>query len=402
MQFSYVAYARAEGVLKGKVEAPDPEEAQAVITAMGYKIIKLQAARQIPGLEILFPSLFKTGAKDLIHFSRQVSSMLASGGNLMRALELAESEAKSRLMKRIVSDMRAALSGGGGFSDAMRRHPKTFDRLFISVVEVGEHTGRIGPALDQLADMIEHDVETKAKAIKSLMYPMAIMGMSLVTLGVLITFAVPPLMNVFDQMGSDVPAMTRIAVAGVSAVTDNMVPGAIGLAAFFGGITVLRRMESTRRHVDTVMLKTPLVGSLAVASDIARFSRTMSMLLGAGVNISEALKMAVASCSNSRIRDTMAAAEASLYAGRGLTEELRKHKILPTFFTELVMMGEEGNQLPRMMNDAATVYQKEKDAKMEALLSTLEPLSTMVVGGIVGFIAFSMFLPIYSGLDALG
>ncbi|MEX2431236.1 MAG: type II secretion system F family protein [Dehalococcoidia bacterium] len=402
MQFTYVAYTTGQGVLKGKVDAPDRDEASAFVTAQGYKVIKLQAVRQKPGLEILFPSLFKAGPKDVVHFARQIASMLASGGSLMRALELAQSEAKSRLMRRVVAAMRDRLAGGGSLTDAMKEHPKVFDRLFVSVVEVGEHTGRVGPSLDQLADMIEHDVETKQKAIKTMMYPMAIMGMSLVTLGVLITFAVPPLMNTFAQMGAEIPLMTRIAVEAVGFVTGNFVTGAIVLVALVVGFSLLKRLPSTRLYVDGFAIKAPLIGPLVVAGDLSRFSRTMAMLLGAGVSVSDTIKMAIEGCNNSRIRGAMVAAEASLYAGHGLTAELRKHKALPSFFVELVMMGEEGNQLPRMMNDAATTYQKEKDARLGAVLAALEPLSTLLVGGIVGFIAFAMFLPIYTGLGALG
>jgi type IV pilus assembly protein PilC len=304
-------------------------------------------------------------------------------------------------MRRIIIEMRETLEGGGSLSDAMLNHPKVFNKLFISVVQTGEATGRIGPALDQLADILESDVEAKAKAMKTMMYPMAIIGMSVITLGVLMTVAVPPLLQVFAQLGAEAPAMTKAAVLMVNFVTGNFLQVFIGSVVFFGTINVLRRLPSTASMIDSLLARAPLYGPLSIAGDLARFSRTMSLLLTAGVSVADALTLGIAGCKNVRVKEAFQAAEESLMSGHGLASELRKHSVLPTMFMELITMGEEGNQLPRMMNDAAIAYQKQRDEKLGAVLGALEPLSTMVVGLIVAFIAFSMFVPIYSGLGAL-
>lgn len=401
MEFHYVAYTQDKGVFKGSLSAAERSDAAAALGTLGYTVLKIGEAKARPGLEVLFPSFFNVKPKDLIMLSRQIATMLGSGGSLLRALEMAEGQAKNRMMRRIIIEMRETLEGGGSLSDAMKNHPKVFNTLFVSVVQVGEATGRIGPALEQLADILESDVEAKQKAMKTMMYPMAIMGMSVITLGVLMTVAVPPLLQVFAQLGADAPALTKAAVAMVNFVKGNGLQVIAAVAVFFITINILRRLPSTASMIDSALARAPLYGPLTIAGDLARFSRTMSMLLSAGVPVADSLSLGIAGCKNVRVKEAFVAGEESLLSGHGLAPELRKHSVLPTMFMELVTMGEEGNQLASMMADAATAYQKERDEKLASVLGALEPLSTLVVGGIVAFIAFSMFVPIYSGLGAL-
>ena len=401
MKFNYLAYEPSRGVFKGKIEAPDQAEAKSAINSMGYRILKLKEDRARPGLEMLFPSFFTAGAGEIILFSRQVAAMLSSGGSLLRALEMAEEQSKNRVMRRTIADMRETLSSGGSLTDGLKKHPKVFDRLFQSVVEVGEFTGGLVPSLEQIADMLAADAEAKARAIKTMMYPMVIMGMSFMTLGVLMIVAVPPLLKVFDSMGADIPWMTLAAVAAIDFILDNWLKVSGGTALFFITVNVLRRIPAAARQVDAISAKLPLYGPLTLAGDLARFSKTMAMMLGAGVPLVDSLRLGTEGCKNVRVREAFIMGEESLLAGHGLTSALREHKVLPSMFVELVMMGEEGNQLAKMMGDAATTYQKEKEERLGSLLGALEPLSTVMVGGIVAFIAFSMFVPIYSGLDAL-
>ena len=401
MRFRYVAYLPERGVFKDTIEALDQNEAAAAVASLGYRLLKIAPVRGVPGLETLFPSMFKAGTGDLVRFFHQVASMMASGGNLMRAIEMAESESKNRVMRRALGEMRAHLADGESLSQVMRRHSDMFGELYISIVEAGESTGRLGPSLEQLADMLERDHEAKQRAMKTMMYPMTIIGMSFMTLAVLMVVAVPPLLKVFEEMGAGQPAAMTFTVNAIGFVKQNLLAilGA-GVAAAVG-LAVLRRLPGAAGVIDGVSARLPLLGPLTIAGDMARFSRTIGMLLEAGVALSDALPMAIGGCGNVRVREALRAGEESLLSGRGLAQELRRHRVLPSLFLELVSMGEDGNQMARMMSDAATTYQKERDDRLGALLGALEPASTVVVGAIVAFIAFSMFVPIYSGLDAL-
>ena len=398
MLFNYVAYTVEAGVEKGRVEAQTAVEARAEVVRNGYKPIMIKPARRLPGLEELFPTFFSPGTGDLIRFSRHIASMLASGGNLLRALEMLQRESPNGVMRRIVTQIKATLDDGGSLSDALKQHPTVFTPLYVSVAEVGEYTGRLAPALEQVADMQEREQEAKAKAMRTMMYPVVIIVLSLLTMGVLITVALPPMLKVFDRMGADIPLVTRLTVGMFNFGKERFLEIIIVLVVVGVVLALARRVTRISYLIDTAMLRTPQLGVVIMSSELSRFSRTVAMLLDSGVSLSAALGLGISGCKNQVVRRVFTDAEESLNSGQGLTVALRESPILPSLFVELVMIGEESNSLLRIMNDAADTFQKQLERRLDSLLGLLEPASTLVVGGVVGLMAFSMFVPIYSGL----
>ena len=401
MQFNYVAYTLEQGKVEGQVEASNEIEARREVIQRGYKPLRITRARQLPSREEIFPSVFKVSTAEKIRFFRQMAVMLSSGGNLLRTLEMLESESRNRALQRVLNSVRRSLEEGDSFSSALGQHPTVFDPLNVNIVEVGEHTGRLSPALEQLADILETEHEAKQKAIKTMMYPLGIIGLSLLTLGVLITVAMPPLLKSFERLGSDTPLVTRMAMGLVGGVIDNILAIFVGSVVVLVGFAVLRRVPRVRYWMDRAQLKTPLVGPLILASELSRFSRNTHMLLDSGVSASQAFQMGTSGCRNLLVRNAFEAAEESLMSGHSMAEALKRSGVLPTMFVELVTIGEESNSLRRAMGDSGKAYQKELDQRLGSLLGMLEPMSTVAVGAIVAFIAFSMFVPIYSGLEAI-
>lgn len=400
LQYRYLAYTLEGGVTSGRVEARDVAEATSLVRQRGYKLLRVAPAWKAPSLETLFPSLFSVNTGELVRLSRQLATMLSSGGNLLRTLEMLATETHNRALRRTLQDIRQTLDDGGSLSAALAQHPKVFSPLFVSVVEVGEYTGRLGPALEQMADMLEKDREAKQKAIRTMMYPMAIMGLSLITMGVLMTVALPPLLKVFSQMGSSVPMMTRIAINLVAGIKANFLSVFIGIIAVGIVFGLLKRIPKTRYWLDLAQTKAPVLGGFTVAGELARFARTITLLLEAGVPLATALRLATSGCKNQALRRAFNDAEESLVSGHGFAEALKRHSVLPMMFVQLVVIGEESNSLRRTLGDAANAYQQQMEHRLDSLLALMEPVSTLVVGGIVGFIAFSMFVPIYSGLNS--
>jgi type II secretory pathway component PulF len=234
------------------------------------------------------------------------------------------------------------------------------------------------------------------------MYPLAIIALSAVTLGVLMTVALPPLLKVFDQMDAEIPLMTKVVVGSVSWISGNY--GTIGLTLLLMTIALItiRKFERTSYAMDQVMLRAPTIGPFIIAGELSRFARTLSMLLEAGVTLASAIRLATTGAKNRELKRAFAECEESLLSGHGMIDTLRNYKTVPTMFIELLLLGEETNSLQKTMLDAAIAYQKQLESRLDALLGMLEPISTVVVGLIVGIIAFSMFVPIYSGLNAVG
>ncbi len=401
MEFKYEAYNIKDGVVTGRLEADSEAEARNAVVRNGHKPLRVSQAWRPPPIEDIFPSFFKVGTKELVGFSRRLSTMIASGGGLIRTLEMLSEETSNRVMRRTIEAIRRDLDEGSSLSEAIARHPKVFNALYVSVIEVGEFTGRLGPSLEQMSDILEREAEAKAKAIQTMMYPMAIMGLSVLTLGVLMAVALPPLLDTFDKLGADLPLMTKIAIGGATMLQENVMTLAIGVVGFVVAIVIAGKFSRVKYWMDALKVKIPIMGSLVVASQIARISRTSAMLLEAEVGLAPALQLARSGIGNALIRKAFDDAEASLMSGHGIAEALGRHPVLPSMFVQLMTIGEASNSLARTMADAATAYQKEFDGRLNTILGMLEPASTLVVGGIVGFIAMSMFVPIYSGISAI-
>jgi type II secretory pathway component PulF len=400
MEFQYVGYTLEQGIVRGRVEADNEAIAGQKVIQQGYKILEMKVARQLPALEDMFPSLFKLSQKELVRFTQQLAIMVRGGGSLQRALELLAAETQNRVLRRVLNSIIKSVDEGTTLSAAMQMHPKVFTARFFSVVGAGEHTGRLAPALEQLAKVMEREQEARDTVKRTMMMPMFTIGAAGLMLVMMLTVLMPPLLTTFERMGSDIPLITRIAMGGMGVITSNLKGVGLAIGGLIGLVLLSKKVDALDYWKNAIVIRTPILGQLILAGELALFSRTISMLLDSGISLANALPLAIAGTKNLVVRDAFRAGEESLIAGRGLSDALKEHSILPTMWVELVMIGEESNTLGLTMAELGNAYQKELENRLGSLLALLEPLSTMAVGGIVLFIALSMFLPIYSGLDA--
>ena len=413
MKFQYVAYNLEEGILKGRVEARNEVEARADLVTKGYKPLEVSKAMRLPSLEKLLLTKPKTG--ELVNFCRQTATMLASGANLLRVLTMLHDEAKSSGMKKVLGEIRARVEEGKEFSAALKEHPKVFDEVFVSLARVGEYTGKLGPALEELADIMSAQAEAKAKAGKTLMMPVFLIGSSFLMLGYMSFVALPPLLDVFSTMEVDVPLPTLLMVSSTEWIVAHILPGILqegqaatqpgiplALIATFYGYKQLRRNPKARYILDVGKTRLPLMGPLAIASELGRFTRILAVMLGNGVELPTALELGHNSSKNEAFRRAWRDAIESLETGAEIGKTLAAHKVLPTMFVELWSIGEETNTLPKSMGELADSYQKQYEDRIEGILAVAEPVSTFAVGGVVLFMALSVMKPILAAQDNLG
>lgn len=402
MQFNYVAYTLENGLHKGKIEADTEGEARGEVTRQGYKVLRIAPARTLPGLEEMFPSLFKVKTGELVRFSRQLATMVRGGSSLQRGLEMLEGETGNRVMRKVLGSVRKTIDQGGSLSGAFAEFPKVFNTRYTSVVEVGEHTGGLADSLEQLADTLAREHEAVQKFKRTMMMPAFTMGASFAMLVLMMTVMLPPLLSAFESRGTDVPLITKIAMAIIGTVESNMLY--IGGAVVIIGVTiaVVRRIPRTQYALHVMVTRLPVVGDLIVTREMAQFSRTNSMLLEAGVPLARSLPLAISGCKNLALLRAFNAGEESLMSGHGFSVAVGQYSVMPRLWVELVAVGEENNVMGRTLSDLATAYENEVENKLGSIIAMLEPASTFVVGGVVLFIALSMFLPIYSGMEDLG
>lgn len=402
MRFHYVAYATEHGIIKGKIDSPNLAEAQGAIAVQGYKVLNIKPARRLPGLEELFPTFFKAGTGELVRFSRHLATMVRGGSSLQWALEMIQAETGNRVMRHTIQGVRETLDHGGSLTAGLAGYPRVFDSRYISVVEVGEFTGSLAPALEELSASLEVEQDAMRRAKQTLLMPAFTMSASVVMLILMMTVLLPPLLDTFEDMDSEVPAVTRAAIASVGFVKGNLMAIILAAAVVLGAFWGVGRVPAAKIWMHGVQLRLPLIGPLVLAKELSRFSRTAAMLLPSGVPLARALPLAKSGCKNMALNRAFNAGEESLLGGHGLAEALGKYPALPRMWVELVLIGEESNSLGRTMDELASSYEKELEARIGNIVTLMEPMSTLAVGAVVLFMALSMLLPIYSGLDSVG
>lgn len=401
MRFKYTAYSYDAGVIRGAIEAANVAEVITEIKRSGLKVLRVKDSEGSSFIRALQPKSKKVTSKEMILFARQLATMLSSGAGILQSLHMLEAESGNDYFRDIIASISREIENGKNFSTALGEYPKIFDQVFVSVIEVGEYTGALPPALRHLATTRERASEAKKRALRTITYPTAIIGLSLVTMGVLMTVALPPLLKVFDKLGADLPVATRVAIGSMVWIKSNFLVVLYGHMIAVGSLIALGKFEKTRMVRDHTLLHLPMIGHFIMARELAKFSQSMTMLLESQVSLVTALSLSTSGIGNSAIKDALQASEDSLMVGGGLVEPLKNSGVFPTLFIELMAIGEESNSLKSTLSEAGDTYQQQLEDQLNSMMAVLEPISTVVVGGIVGFIAFSMFLPIYSGLSAV-
>lgn len=378
MKFRYVTYTTQDGVAKGTIEAPDEAEARGAIALQGYKVLQVHPARRFPGLEELFPTFFKAGTGELVRFSRHLATMVRGGSSMQRALQMIQAETGNRVMRHTIQGLRETLDRGGSLTAGLALYPRVFDSRYISVVEVGEFTGSLAPALEQLSESLEVEQDAMRRAKQTLLMPAFTMSASVVMLILMMTVLLPPLLETFEDMDSEIPAVTKAAIASVSIVKSNLIAIILAVGVTIATFWFLGRVPAAKYWMHGVQLRLPLIGPLVLAKELSRFSRTAAMLLPSGVPLARALPLANSGCKNLAMSRAFTAGEDSLLGGHGLAEALARHPVLPRMWVELVLIGEESNSLGRTMDELAASYEKELETRISNIVTLMEPMSTQI------------------------
>jgi type IV pilus assembly protein PilC len=397
--FAYSAI-NADGLeLDGEIHAPDPDAAREQLRIRGLLAERLE---ELPasGEEGVRTVLKKIKPKTLQIFSRQFATMVEAGLNVVGSLVILEQQTEDPYFASVVRELRADVEGGLLLSQAMARHPKIFDRLYVSMVEAGEAAGILDVVLDRVAYQIEKATQLKRRVKGAMMYPtMVLLFATLVLIGLLM-FLVPVFVRIFATLNGKLPTLTQY-VVNVSNVLRHdwyiIFPAAIGL---FFGIRRWKRTEQGRRVWDRIKLKIPMkIGDVVTKVTMARFSRTLSTLVAAGVDIIKSLEITGQTAGNWVVEDALAGVRAKVHQGVPIAQPLIENEIFPPMVSQMVKIGEETGELEKMLSKIADFYEDEVDAAIQTLTSIIEPVMMILVGMMVGVIVISMYLPMFKMLS---
>ncbi|HXV56262.1 MAG TPA: type II secretion system F family protein [Gaiellaceae bacterium] len=398
--FAYTAI-NATGVEStGEITAPDLGAAREALRVRGLLALALEE-RAAGGKSQAF-AVKKIKPKSLQIFSRQFATMIEAGLNVVTALVILEEQTEDKKLATVIAELRADVEGGLLLSEAMSRHPRVFSRLFIAMVEAGEAAGILDVVLDRVAYQIEKETKIKRRVKGAMMYPIMVLSFATLVLIGMLLFLVPVFVGIFEQLGGDLPLLTQIVVNASDFLRARwfIVFPVAGLAVY--GLIRGKRTEKGRRIWDRIRVKVPLgIGKVIVKVGMARFSRTLSTLVAAGVDIIRCLEITGSTAGNSLIEDATTHVKERVTQGVPIAVPLAEAEIFPPMVAHMVRVGEETGELEKMLSKIADFYEDEVDAAIASLTSIIEPLMMIAVGVVVGVIIIAMYLPMFKLLTLI-
>jgi type IV pilus assembly protein PilC len=384
----------------GEVDAESKQVVSDQLKTRG--LIVLDIADKHSSKEINLDFLQRVKAQDLTIMTRQLATMVSSGMTILRALYVLESQTESKPLQETIVKVRKDVEAGLPLSDALDRHPKIFSPLFVAMTRAGETGGLLEESLMRIADQLEKEDSLRRQVKSAMVYPGVVMGFALTVLIGLVTFIVPVFVGVFKQFGGDLPAITKVTV-GLS----NSVKG-YWWAWILLSVAVVwsfRKWKSTYRgrgQWDAFRLRVPMgIGQIVQKIALARWSRTLSALVSAGVPLLAALDITAQTAGNRVVENAMADVIESVKRGGTIADPLKASSVFPGMVSHMVGVGEETGALDNMLSKIADFYEDQVAAAVKSLTSILEPVMLVVVGAIVGFIVISMYMPLFKVYDSI-
>ena len=404
-EYTYRAVdATGGGIVKGTLEAPGPGVVTAKLRAQGLTPLEVTLTSKtglnrdvsIPGFE----KRVKIGT--LAVFAKQMAGLINAGLPLMRTLSILIEQAEDKKLQRALIAVRAAVESGSSFSAALAVHPDVFPPLMISMVRVGESGGFLGESLSTIAETFQGEAELKGKIKSATTYPLIVFVIAILGVVAMVTFVVPIFEGMFKNLGSALPIPTQILVN----LSHNMLwlLPAIVVAGVVGWLWWVRnrREEKVRRVVDPWRLRLPVFGPLATKIAVARFARSLSMMLDAGVPLVQALSIVGAASNNWKIEQAVRDIQSSVKQGKSFSIPLAKAEVFPPMVAQMIAVGEESGTLADMLKSIAEFYENEVETATSQLTASIEPILIVGIGIIIGGMVVSLYMPIFSIYGELG
>jgi type IV pilus assembly protein PilC len=402
--FSFRAMDLAGAASAGEVEAESKSQVSDQLRQRGLIVLDVSEKAKPVNVEDFFKRWQTVDMRELSVFSRQFATLVASGMPMLRTLHTLEEQTQDEMIREAVAGVRADVEAGSTLEQAMERHPKVFDRLFRAMVRSGEQSGRLEDALDRIAFQVEKTDALRRQVKSALMYPALIFGFAIVVLVAIVVFVIPVFVGIFKEIAeehpgesSSLPPPTQLCVSVSNALTGYwfVIIPALVIAVF--ALFRWKKTERGKEMWDRFTLRIPFkIGDVIQKVALARWSRTFSGSVASGVPMLQAIKLTGETAGNIVVEQAMDDVYASVKRGGSLAGPIEANPIFPPMIGHMVAVGEETGQLEHMMSKIADFYEAEVDAKVKALTALIEPIMIVFVGGMVGFIVISMYLPLFS------
>jgi type IV pilus assembly protein PilC len=385
----------------GQIEASGTSAAEQALWKQGLKVVRLVPAPAKKTMADYFPSLFHISQMEIILFTRQLATFVGAGVPMSRALGTIAEETGSPLFKRIILAILEELERGQNLSEALVKHPNVFPALYVDLIRVAELTGNLEATLKELAGYLRRDLNTVRRVRTAMIYPAVIMVVATGVVIILVFFALPAFVKIFAEFRVELPLPTRILIGMVDFIrTWGLAIGAGTVAVAMGVVLALRTARGVYTR-DRLALKLPIFGPIVLSAILNRFARTLAMVLKAGVPLGQTFDAVIAGTGNKVFQRGLTTVKEQMTGGEGFAGPLIRTRLFPPMMTQMVRVGEETGTLDTYLEQAADFYEEELEYRIRAMTSLIEPVMTVAVGLVVGFIAVSLISAMYGLIGAL-
>ena len=397
MTYDYSVRDRTGKIVSGKLEAESQAMVASKLKQMGYAPVSISEHKAGMGKEINIPGFGKKiKLKDLAVMSRQFAVMINSGLSLLRALTILAEQSENKELARVLAEVRNDVEVGTSLSAAMSKHPAVFPPLMVNMTKAGEVGGFLDSVLLQIAENYEAEVKLRGKIKSAMTYPVVVFVIAILAVIGMLLFIVPVFATMFEDLGGELPAPTKVLVFLSAAMKIAAPVGLVATIAFFVTWPKVKQNDAVRNVLDPLKLKLPIFGSLFQKIALSRFSRNLGTMMRSGVPILQSLEIVSSTTGNVVLERAIRDVQESVRSGESLAKPLENHAVFPPMVVQMMSVGEDTGALDDMLHKISDFYDAEVEATTEALTSLIEPLMIAVLGGIIGAMIIALYMPIFS------
>jgi len=398
--YRWVAVTKRGRTIKGELEAANEKIAQLQLKRRNFTVKKLKTKPKDLFEDVAFFQP-RVKSQDMVIFTRQFSTMIDAGLPLLQGLAILAEQTENKTFKNILKQVAKDVEGGSTLGDALRKHPKQFDDLYVNLVSAGEIGGILDTILQRLAIHIEKAQKLKRRVKGAMTYPAIVVGVAVMVMSVILIFVIPVFEEMFSSFGKALPTLTQIVVNMSRFVKSNFHWILIGTILLVVLLRFYRKTENGRKQTDALLLKLPIFGPLLQKVAIARFARTLGTMIQSGVPILDALDVVARASGNVILEELILEVRTSIAEGQTIAEPLSEMDLFPSMVVQMIAVGEATGALDTMLGKIADFYDDEVDVAVEALTTMLEPLLMVFLGGTIGGVVIAMYLPIFQMAAAM-
>jgi type IV pilus assembly protein PilC len=400
--YAYRVRTKEGRVIAGKMEADGEAAVASRLRSQGLVPVQItkEAGAGLKKDMTILPE--KVKLKDLAIFSRQFATMINSGLSLLRTLNILAEQTENKTLAKTITQLRDDIERGSSLSAAMSKHEKVFNKLYVAMVRAGETGGQLDTVLNRTADNLEADYKLRQKVKSAMTYPVVVAGIAVMLVTVMLLFVVPTFAAMFEGLGGTLPLPTLILLK-LSQAAKWLFPLTVVLS-IVGYIAYKRGRKASagfRLRADKIKLKIPIFGDLFLKVAISRFTRTLGLLLRAGVPILQALDIVADTTGNEVLTRATSDVKESVRSGESMAGPLARHPVFPPMVVQMIAVGEDTGQIDEMLDKVSDFYDQEVESTTEALTSLIEPIMIAVLGGIVGSMIIALYMPMFKIFDLI-